>query len=58
MNSLFIALVLGLAALCAAQTTHDPNYCYAFDSIRSQQSRWADRTSNNQVRANSINPNV
>ncbi|XP_070502369.1 multiple inositol polyphosphate phosphatase 1-like [Chironomus tepperi] len=58
MNSLLIAFFLGCAALCAAQSAHDPNYCYAFDAIRPQQSRWADRTSNNAARASSINPNV
>ncbi|KAL7027034.1 hypothetical protein ACKWTF_005268 [Chironomus riparius] len=58
MNNLIIALVLGLTALVAAQTTHDPNYCYSFDSVRSQQARWADRTSNNDARGDSVNPNV
>ncbi|XP_070502216.1 multiple inositol polyphosphate phosphatase 1-like [Chironomus tepperi] len=50
MKFLYIAFILGLTALSGAQNAPDPNYCYAFDSIRPQQPRWSDRTSNENIR--------
>lgn len=50
MKLLCFVLILGFSILSSAQNTHDPNYCYAFDSMRPQQPRWSDRTSNEFVR--------
>ena len=58
MNTLVIAAVIGFAALSVAQNAPDPNYCYAFDSIRPQQPRWSDRTSNEFIRTRPINNQV
>lgn len=58
MRLLYIGFILALAVFSFAQNTHDPNYCYAYDSIRPQQPRWSDRTSNENVRGSSINSQV
>ena len=50
MKFLCIILIFGFKILSTAQNTLDPNYCYAYDSIRPQQSRWSDRTSNDNIR--------
>ncbi|CAG9801859.1 unnamed protein product [Chironomus riparius] len=50
MKLLCIVLIFAFTKLSSAQNTHDPNYCYALDSLRPQQQRWSDRTSNENVR--------
>ncbi|KAG5683997.1 hypothetical protein PVAND_013250 [Polypedilum vanderplanki] len=58
MKFLAVAIIFVTVASAISQTAPDPTYCYASDPIRSQQPRWADRTSNEFIRGHSVNPQV
>lgn len=59
MNTAIIFLLISISAvLNSARQIPDRYYCYAADPIKSQRSRWSSKTSNEFIRARTIDPIV